>query len=646
MKTIQLQTLTISNFKGCAALTLDFDGRGATLYGDNAAGKTTVYDALTWLLFGKDSRGRGDFEIKPLDADGKVRDHGAVTAVEGVLSVDGATVTLKRTYFERWATKRGSSEAKFDGNTSEYCVDGVPVKKFEYEARVGDMVSEELFRTLTNVTWFCEGLDWRSRRGLLLDICGVPGDMEILEAEPERFAELSDAVGKLSVEDHKKKLLARRKALNGARDTIPARLDEQKKSVETLSGIDFKALRAERETKTVRVDQLTGELVKLKHGALLDGKRNELASVRNELAALENENERHRQSQYVPTEDRRPVLNADIRRAKDRLARSERLAESEQAAIDKAAKRIDSLRSSWLAVDGETFTAAKCPTCGQVLPQAAQETARGRFEADKERRKTQITDDAGREKENTTAAEQRRDAYRSEADEARRTVERLTDELNNCALPTVPEIRDMPEYAQRRAELEGRIAALGKDVAGLQGENAAIREEISGKVSVLRGEIVELDRQLAREEYLVLAHQREKELREEAQKTAAELEAIDKQLYLCEDFTRFKVRYIEESVNHGFRIARFKLFDEQVNGGLADCCEATFQGVPYGSLNNGARVNLGIDVIRTISEHYGLRVPLFVDNAESVTSLIDAGTQVIRLSVSAGDMELRCEYED
>lgn len=646
MKTIQLQMLTVSNFKGCNSLTLSFNGRAATIYGDNAAGKTTVYDALTWLLFGKDSRGRGDFEIKPLDADGNVRDHGAVTAVEGVLSVDGSTMTLKRTYFERWTTKRGSSEAKFDGNTSEYFVDGVPVKKFEYEARVGDMVSEELFRTLTNVTWFCEGMDWRSRRGLLLDVCGVPGDAEILTAEPERFTELSEAAGKLPVEDHKKKLLARRKALNGARDTIPARLDEQKKSIETLSGIDFKALRAERETKTARMDQLTGELVKLEHGTLLDGKRNELASVRNELAALENENERHRNSQRVLVEDRRPALNAELQRAKDRLSRSGRLAESEQEAVNNASQRLDSLRASWLAADGETFTAAKCPTCGQTLPQEAQETARGRFEADKERRKAEITDAAGREKESMAAAEKRRDAYRSETEDARQTIERLTDELKNYLTPAAPEIHDLPDYTRRCAELNSRIAALGEEVAGLQGENTAIREEIGGKVSILRGEIAELDRQLAREEYLTFAHQREKELREEAQKTDAELETIDKQLYLCEDFTRFKVRYIEESVNHRFRIARFKLFDEQVNGGLADCCEATFQGVPYGSLNNGARVNLGIDVIRTISEHYGLRVPLFVDNAEGVTSLIDAGTQVIRLAVSAGDMELRCEYED
>ena len=69
-------------------------------------------------------------------------------------------------------------------------------------------------------------------------------------------------------------------------------------------------------------------------------------------------------------------------------------------------------------------------------------------------------------------------------------------------------------------------------------------------------------------------------------------------------------------------------------------------GVPYRSMNNGSRVNAGLDVIRTLSEHYGMRVPLFIDNAESVTGLLPVGSQTVRLVVSAGDKKLRCEYEN
>ena len=149
---ITLLRLEIRRFKGCRALDLELGGKSADIYGDNAAGKTTIYDALTWLLFGKDSRGRGDFEIKPLGPDGQVEDHGAVSSVAARLSAGGTEITLKKTYYEKWSTKRGSAEASYDGNTSEYFVDEVPVKKYEFERRVGELVSEELFRMLTNVS--------------------------------------------------------------------------------------------------------------------------------------------------------------------------------------------------------------------------------------------------------------------------------------------------------------------------------------------------------------------------------------------------------------------------------------------------------------------------------------------------------------
>lgn len=47
---LKLDTLKIENFKGCHYLKLDFCGRSASIYGDNAAGKTTVsYYAMSYL---------------------------------------------------------------------------------------------------------------------------------------------------------------------------------------------------------------------------------------------------------------------------------------------------------------------------------------------------------------------------------------------------------------------------------------------------------------------------------------------------------------------------------------------------------------------------------------------------------------------
>ena len=212
MMNIKIKRLALENFKCHKSLTLEFNGCNASIYGDNAAGKTSVYDALTWLLFGKDSKGNGEknIEIKPLDANGEVLDHLAETAVEAVLVADGEEITLRRTLKEIWTTKRGRTEQTYDGNTSEYFIDGVPVKKYAFSEKVDQLVSEDTFRLLTSVSHFADGITWQDRRAVLFKVAAVSDDAHIM-ASDERFLPLIEGMGKLSVEDYKKKLTAEKR---------------------------------------------------------------------------------------------------------------------------------------------------------------------------------------------------------------------------------------------------------------------------------------------------------------------------------------------------------------------------------------------------------------------------------------------------
>ena len=162
MTRIQIDKLKLENFKCHRNLEIVFGGQNVAIYGDNAAGKTSVYDALTWLLFGKDSSGNGEkhIEVKPLDSAGAVADHNAITVVEATLLVAGEPVILRRTYREVWSTKRGSSVETFDGHTSEYFVDGIPCKKNAFESRIREIVPEDTFRLLTSVSYFSQDLHW------------------------------------------------------------------------------------------------------------------------------------------------------------------------------------------------------------------------------------------------------------------------------------------------------------------------------------------------------------------------------------------------------------------------------------------------------------------------------------------------------
>ena len=340
MTDIKIKRLALENFKCHRNLVLDFNGGNASIYGDNATGKTSVYDALTWLLFGKDSHGNGEknIEIKPLGEDGEVRDHNAITAVEAVLLVNGEEVTLRRTYQEVWSTKRGRGEATYDGNTSEYYVDGVPCKKYAFAEKVESLVNEDTFRMLTSVSHFPAAISWQERREVLFRVANVAGDREIM-LNDEKFFPLIEGMGKLSLEDYKKKLQSDKRAYVGAKTDIPARISECQKTIEDVDGMDFGAARAKIEALTVERDALEAELLSIERNTAAEGKRMEIREARLEQVALDNENKAYRLSQTVgaPNVD---ALRAVVKAHNETLFAKESALEGRKRQIDEKDKQI------------------------------------------------------------------------------------------------------------------------------------------------------------------------------------------------------------------------------------------------------------------------------------------------------------------
>ena len=637
MAYITLQRMTVDNFKGCRHFDFAPDGQDCAIYGENATGKTTLYDALVWLLFGKDSKGRKDFDIKPLDADGNVADHSAITSVEAILDNDGEDLKLKRTYYELWTTKRGRSEAVFDGHGSDYYVDDVPVKKNAFDAAVGALVDESTFRMLTNVNYFPEQMKWADRRAMLFTLAGVKSDAEIMSTEP-KFAPLIDAMGSKSVEDYKKILTSQRKGLAKTKADTPARIDEQTKTVTELERVDFDALRAQRQEMADREEDYKQQLVKLQSKDATARLREQRETMSAQLQALEAENRAHRASQTTDTSGldalRREIqgLESNVEQAKKDLA----LAESDEAEYKIL---IQELRAAWSMLDNQVFDGSTtCPTCGQELPKAQADRAKRKWQEDKARQLKAIEDrgsSAGDRLERVQARIVDLQDYarlRQQALDARRA------EL--AALPEPGPITDMPDYAAKRAEISGKIAETDQLIASTKAPAKKKEADLRSKIQGTRQDIAQLDSAIAQESRLMAARERVDELMEQARKASEALENLDAMLFLIEDFSRYKAHFVEDSINGLFEHATFRLFKEQINGGLEECCDVVYKGVPYNSLNNGARINIGIDIIKTISDRTGVSVPLFVDNAEAVTNLWDSGCQQIRLVVDENAKEL------
>ena len=644
MKDIKIKQLRLENFKSHKSLCLDFCGNGASILGDNATGKTSIYDALTWLLFGKDSQGNGEknIEIKPLDASGEVKDHMAETSVEAVLDVSGEEVALRRTYKEVWSTKRGSSQASFDGNTSEYYVDGVPVKKNGFQDKVNELVDEDTFRLLTSVSYFSAGISWQERRGILFKAAGVMDDREILALD-ERFKAILDGMGKLSLEDYKKKLLAEKKKFVGAKSEIPARISECQKTIEDMEGLDFASAKAEVEKLNAKKEEISAQIMALDSGEA-DKKALEILEVELELKALENENKAFRDRQMAGSVDVHS-LNIRLTALNSRITMRERSFTNEVQYMEDLDKQITRSREHWMQVNAESFAGGNCPTCGQNLPADQLQAAIERFEAKKKQRLDEILSGANKLKETRAQAEHRFEQFREELDAMKAEREELQAEIAAAEKNTAT-AEDMADYCKRKEEIQFRIAMLNNQLREIQ-------DNVAGLKAKLRQEVSEISRQITvqmgivgKEGVLEYTRQRIAQLREDAKNAAECLEAIEGMLFCLDEYSRYKVRFVEESINSMFRIAKFRLFREQANGGIEDRCDVVYDGVPYISVNNGMKINLGIDIINTLSQVYGVRVPLFIDNAESVTRFEKCDSQVIRLIVSEADKELRVNYEN
>ena len=645
MTNIKIKRLSLENFKCHRNLTLDFFGGNASIYGDNATGKTSIYDALTWLLFGKDSQGNGEknIEIKPLNSFGEVNDHDAITTVEAVLLVNDEEITLKRTYQEVWTTKRGSSEPTYDGNTSEYYVNGVPCKKFAFTDKVNELVDEDTFRMLTSVSHFANGITWQDRRAVLFRVAGVMDDAQIM-ATSETFKPLLESMGRLSLDDYKKKLFAEKRGFVGAKTEIPARISECEKTIADVEALDFEKAKAEVEILTAQCESLEAQHLAIEHNSAADRKRIEIREAQLELAAVENENRAFRASQSMGALDV-TMMKQDLARFQRQIKDKTALLTISENSLGRYDKDIAASRERWIATNSETFSGGNCPTCGQALPAPQLKAAMDAFEAQKSKRLREIEQTANANKDAkaqavTRIAEIKEDIGQLEADIKQKQAEIIAAEAS------VIEPVDMADYQAKKTAATNKINALSGELADMMADSTAARSDLQRQIADVKAQISGQRDIISKESLLVYSRNRVEELREDARNAAQCLEAIENMLFLIDEYSRYKTKFVEDSINSMFRIARFRLFREQANGGIEDRCDVVYEGVPYISVNNGAKINVGIDIINTLSKSYGVTVPLFIDNAESVTRIESSDTQIIRLVVSENDKELRISYEN
>jgi DNA repair exonuclease SbcCD ATPase subunit len=651
---MKLLRLRLRNFKGTKEFILETQGHNVNVFGDNASGKTTLQDAFLWVLFDKDSANRKDFAIKTLDANGQEL-HGLEHSVEAVLELDnGKRITLRKVFTEKWTKKRGSASPVFTGHTTDYFIDGVPVQKKEYDARIAEIADEAIFKLLTSPTYFNEQLHWTERRKILLQVCGDVSDEDVI-ASDNSLARLPEILQGRKLDDHRKVIQARRAEINKELDRLPVRIDEITRGLPDITDINAGIIPGQIADLKARIRAKNEEIARIEGGGQVAEKVKDLREVEARLLDIRT---RHRSE----VEDRTEARRRELRSIKDTISNlqrdirdKERTLEGNNRLIIEAEAKAAKLREEWYAVNGRQFEYSQdstCPTCGQPIPEEKLAAAREKALADFNRTKAETLErisaqgkalkaDIERLRAENAAIESEIAGLNEKlagAEQEAATIQKAIDDMARAA----GDVTENPEYVQAMKEKESLEAEIAELKAGNAGRIVAVKSEIA----LLENEITDLEKTLARVDQYQKGQARIRELQAQEKALAAEYERLEKELYLTDLFTKAKVSLLEDKIASKFKLTRFKMYTELINGGVEPCCEALYNGVPFsGGLNNGHRILVGLDIINTLSEHYGFTAPIFIDNREAVTKLIETRGQLISLIVSEKDPSLRVEVD-
>lgn len=650
---MKLLKATYRNFKGLKDYTFEPGGNNTTVRGDNGTFKTTLYDGILWLLFGKDSQNKKDFDIKTLTLDGQPI-HFLEHEVEAEFDLSGKPLLLKKRFTEKWTRKRGTATDEFTGHTTEHFIHGVPASAGEYANKIASICDENTFKLLTSPTYFNTQLHWQKRREVLLEVCGDVSDGDVI-ASDKALKELPGILGDRSIDDHKKMINAQKVAINKELEKIPVRIDEAERALPDVSGLDEVKLALKITHLKELLSDKQDEISRIKNGGEVAEKTKQLRELEGQLLDIKN---KHRAKVDEQVAGKRKELS----QAEDALASVEqqkkatiRTLESNEDYVKQYEVEAAKLRDQWHEVNGREFTFEQeeaCPSCGQALPaeklEKAREKALAAFNREKaglleeistkgKKRKADIEVVKAEIEENRTAIAELKNAFNSEWS----TLNKIQNEID-AITASATDPTASPEYKKALAakqKLESKISDLQTSARELL---AIAQQEADG----IREQIQAVDDDLQKLRMREQGEARIKELAAEEKKLAKEFERLEKELYLTEQFTRAKVNMLEEKINSKFKHARFKLFEEQINGGLTETCQTTINGVPYETgLNKAAQINAGIDIINTLSDHYGFYAPIVIDNAESVVRIESSKSQVIKLIVSGSDKKLRVEVE-
>lgn len=656
--------MVMQNFKCFRDKEIEFSSDITTIMGRNGVGKTTIADAILFCLFGKNTLGQSDLEIFKTIEDGKVIPHLDHSVELTLLTKDGPNengecwenhITLKRSIKEVWVKKRGLDDLVFKNNSVDYYICGEASTAADYKQYIASLISEDIFRAITNPTYF-PSLKWQEQREFLTRMAG---DIEI-PAEGKEFKELLAQIesSKQDLISYRKHLSNQIKDIKKKLDIIPTRLEEQNKALPVK--LDWEGMENLKEQKKAEIDEISEKIAGIKGGLGADVRREEIRNRIKEVSDLCMSIEQDCNNKY--SEEYRAHLkrvndaSGLFGEALNNQKLMQQTIEADKRMIERCLEtdyeaELQKLRDQWpsnkFSVDPDFGI---CPTCGQALPsdqyQDALTELRNKFNLQREAKIKSLNEQAAKVKkaQEDSANERKRLEEKLHSDEV--ALEAIKNDINNIfaekakiekeVVKGVSErLAENPEYieaSKRKNDLQAELNSVTDSE-----EDKNLLNDLENRRKGLEEEISLILQNLATKTQYDRGMELISGINEEQKNLVNQLSELERKEDVAVRYQSLQYRALEDNVNKHFSLVRWRFYQTVNNGGDSfdePYCECYVDGVPYHKgLNDAAKLNAGLDICNTLAKFYNSSAPIIIDQAECNLRILPTIGQQIRLQV-------------
>lgn len=645
---MKLISIELENFKGVKHGLFELNGKDARITGQNGSGKSTYADAHAWMWMDTDYAGNSKPDVRPDNG----CDDGVVTRACETVEHEGRTFTFEK--IQKVKTSKPDAEGKVKvTKVNSYVVNSVPKSQRDAFSWLADNAGfdEKLYPILSSPDALLRlASDKKGRntvRDILFGMADNLTDVEVAAKSPE-LKELAELLKTYTCEEVMAQQNATKRKIRENYGRNGEILDSRIGGLlDAKTEVDEKAVKAERMKNSDAREILESRKIEI---------RDEINSLSDKKADCQKSlTEGRKACAEKVLEEREALL-----KKKDALYNTGSQIMAEMNKLTVWLNGYKSEMNAWLneakrckteldAVNAREFTGGTCPTCGQKLPAKRLETAKKKFERSKH-------DDAETFTKRGLSAQEKYKEAKANADKAQEEFDSLKKKYdkNSAERDAIgTEIADITARIKTAenefddTELTSEITSIDSQIAGLEEEY----KNCQSQISELNAQASEINRQFALIENNMAIDQKVEGLKKDRiayEQAKADCEKILDQLATLE---MLKNQMAQDSINAHFGIVKWKLFDRQANGELrTDLCEPMVDGHDIAGMNTGRLVLAKLDICNALQGFYGKSYPVWLDNAECLTSntveRIQMDAQLIMLCAVEGQKELKCEVAE